>query len=114
MNKLNLLILLWEKLLKKKNKKQLKIKGKNDALVVLKTKEIKPRETKPNEYGYYFLYGLGKIRKSYESVDFFDLDYNFKDLRIPSLSFSNFKGPVHIFKSIYNGDITLEDVKKSK
>ena len=52
-----------------------------DALVALKLREIKSRETKPNEYGHYFLNGLAKIRESYEPVDFLDVDYNFKDLR---------------------------------
>ena len=79
-----------------------------DALVALKPKKIKPRETKPNEYGDYFLNGLAKIRESYKPVDFFYLTYNFKDLKIPSVSFSKFKGPMHIFKSIYKGDIPLE------
>ena len=83
-----------------------------DALVAVKPKEIKPRETKPNEYGDYFLNGLAKIRESYEPVDFLDVDYNFKDLRIPSVSLSKFKGPMYIFKSIYKGYITLEDVEK--
>ena len=32
-----------------------------DALVALKPKEIKPRKSKPNEYGDYFLNGLAKI-----------------------------------------------------
>ena len=50
-----------------------------DALVALKPKEIKPKETKSAEYGDYFLNGLAKIRESYEPVDFNYLDYNFKD-----------------------------------
>ena len=65
-----------------------------DALVALKPKEIKPRKSKPNEYGDYFLNGLAKIRESYELVDFIDVDYNFKDLRIPfsiQLVFLNLK-----------------------
>ena len=41
-----------------------------DALVALKTKEIKPRETKSNEYSDYFLNGLVKIRESFEPVNF--------------------------------------------
>ena len=53
------------------------------ALADLKPKEIKPRETKPND----FLNGLAKIRESYEPVDFYDVDYNFKNLSIPSTSF---------------------------
>ena len=70
-----------------------------DGLAALKAKEIKPRETKPNEYGDYFLNGLAKIRESYEPVDFYDVTYNFKDLRIPSVSFSKFKGLLHILKA---------------
>ena len=85
-----------------------------DALAILKPKEIKPTETKPNECGDYFLNGLAKIRESYEPVDFYDVTYNFKDLRIPSVSFSKFKGLLHILKSIYKGNITLEDVEKEQ
>ena len=85
-----------------------------DGLADLKPKEIKPRETKPNEYGDYFLNGLAKIREFYEPVDFHDVDYNFKHLKIPSVSFSKFKGPMYIFKSICKSDITLEDVEKEE
>ena len=84
-----------------------------DALADLKPKEIKPRETKPNEYGDYFLNGLAEIRESYKSVDFNYLTYNFKDLRIPSVSFSKFNSLTHIFKSIHKGYTTLEDIDKS-
>ena len=76
-----------------------------DALSDLKPKEIKPRETKPNKYGDYFIDGLAKICESYKPIDFNDLTYNFKDLRIPSVGFIKFKDPLHIFKSIHNGDI---------
>ena len=40
-----------------------------DALVALKPKEIKPRQTKPNEHSDYFLNGLAKIRESFEPID---------------------------------------------
>ena len=85
-----------------------------DALADLKPKEIKPRETKPNKYGDYFIDGLAKIRESYKPIDFNDLTYNFKDLRIPSVGFIKFKGLLHIFKSIHNGDIPLEDIEKEQ
>ena len=85
-----------------------------DTLVALKPKEIKPRDTKPKEYGDYFLNGLAKIRESYEPVDFYDVTYSFKNLKIPSVSFSKFKGLMHIFKSIDKGYITLEDVEKEE
>ena len=53
-----------------------------DALADLKLKEIKPRETKPNKYGDYFIDGLARIRESYKPIDFNYLTYNFKDLRV--------------------------------
>ena len=85
-----------------------------NALVALKPKEIKPRDTKPNEYSDYFLNGLGKIRESFEPVNFYDVTYNFKDPRIHSVNFSKFKGSLHTFKSIYSGYITLEEVEKEQ
>ena len=87
---------------------------KTNALADLKPKEIKPRETKPNEYGNYFLDRLAKIRESYKPVDFNDVTYNFKDLRISPVTFIKFKGPLRIFKSIHNGDIPLEDIEKEQ
>ena len=83
-----------------------------DALADLKPKEIKAGETKPNEHGDYFLNGLAKIRESYRPVGFYDVIYNSKDLRIPSIIFSKFKCTLHSFKSICNGGITLGDVEK--
>ena len=100
----------------KKQTKTIEDQGKKqiDALADLNPKEIKPRETKTNEYGDYFLDGLAKIRESYQPIDFYDVTYNFKDSRIPSISFSKFKGPLHTFKSIHNDDIALEDVEKEQ
>ena len=77
-----------------------------DALADLKPKEIKPKEikateTKPNKYGDYFINGLAKLRESYRLINFNDLTYNFKDLKIPPVGFIKFKGRIHIFKSIY-------------
>ena len=43
-----------------------------DALADLKPKEIKPRETKPNKYGNYFIDGLAKIQEFYKPIDFND------------------------------------------
>ena len=119
MNKLNLLILLWGKLLKNKQK-QSKIKEKKiDALADLRPKEIKPiktklRETKPGENSDYFLNGLAIIRRSFEPVNFYDLTYKFKDSSIPSVKFTEFKSPNAIFKKIHDGDIPLEDVEKDQ
>ena len=101
----------------KKQAKTIEDQGKKQVHVLqaLKPKEIKPKDTKPNEYnGDYFLNGSAKIRESFEPVDFYDLTYNFTDSKIHSVNFSKFKGPLHTFKSIYNGDITLEDVEKEQ
>ena len=55
---------------------------------------------------------MAKIRESYEPINFYDLTYNFKDSKIPPISFSKFKGPLLTFKSIHIGDIALEDIEK--
>ena len=85
-----------------------------DALADLKPKETKPIKTEPNEYGDYFLDGLAKIRESREPIDHNNLIYHFKSPNISSINFSNFKGPMHIFKDIHNGDITLEDIEREQ
>ena len=80
-----------------KQRKTIEDQGKKqiDALA-----DLKPSETKPNEYGYYFLDGLAKIRESCKPIDFSHLTYNFKYLRIPPVAFINFKSPLHIFFKI--------------
>ena len=85
-----------------------------DALADLKPKEIKPREIKPNRYSDYFIDEIAKIQKSHEPVDFNNLIYYFKYSKIPSISFSKLKGPLHTFKSIHNGNIPLEGVEKEQ
>ena len=76
--------------------------------------DLKPKEIKPNKYGDYFIDGLAKIREFYKPIDFNDLTYNFKDLRIPSVGFIKFKGPLQIFKGIHNSDTPSEDIEKEK
>ena len=98
---------------KKKNNRRSR-KKEIYALADLKPKEIKPRETKPNKYGDYFLDGLAKIRESYKPIDFNDLTYNFKDSNITPVGFVKFKGPLHIFKSIHNGDKVIENIEKEE
>ena len=85
-----------------------------DALANLKPKEIKPGRTKPIEYGDYFLNGLVKIGETYEHNDFNNLIYHFKSPNISSIDFSKFKTPLHILKSIYYSDRTLEDIEKGQ
>ena len=70
-------------------------------------KALKPNETKPTEYNNYFINGLAEIRNSTKTINVNNLTYNFT-------SDSAFKGPLHIFKIIYNGDIALEVVEKDK
>ena len=86
-----------------------------EALENLKPKEITQKEIKSDdEYNNYFINELVKIRKSIEPVGFNDLTYYFKDMRIAPIRFIDFKGPMHIFKSIHNGDVTLEYIEKEQ
>ena len=89
------------------------VKEQIDALADLKPKEIKPRETKTNKYGDYFLDGLAKIREFYKPVDFNYLTY-FKGSRIASVDFIKFNGPLHIFKSIRNGYKNIENIEEEQ
>ena len=84
----------WRKAFEKQTK-TIEDQGKKqvDALETLKLKELKPKETKPDEYSDYFLKGLAEIRESFELVNFYDLTYNFKDSKIPSVNFVKSKGP---------------------
>ena len=79
----------------------------------IKSEEIKPKETKPDEYGDYFLNELAEIRH-FPEIDFNNLKYTFKDPNNKPISFIGFKGPLHIFKSIHDGNISLEDVEKDQ
>ena len=74
---------------------------------------LKPKETKPIEYDDYFINGLAEMRDFTKTIDFNNLTYNFTGDSAP-INFIGFKGPLDIFKSIYNGDIALEYVEKDK
>ena len=77
-------------------------------------KVLKPKEAKPIEHDNYFLNALAEIRKSIGSTDFNNLIYSIKDPILAPISFIGFKSPQHIFKSIHDDDMALEDVKKNK
>ena len=96
---------------------RLEIKNYNTTLIErlqVKPKEVKSEETKPLEYSSYFIKRLAEIRKSTKPIDpDEDLTYTFKGNTAP-MRFNDFEVPMHIFKSIYNGDRTLEDVEKEQ
>ena len=96
-----------------KQTKRIEDQGKKqvDALADVKPKETKPTEAKSDEYGDYFLNELTKIRKSSEPIDFNNLIYYYKGNTTP-INFIDFKGPLHIFKSVYKGDKSLEEIEK--
>ena len=83
-----------------------------EALEILKPKEAKPIEEKPYEYSSYFFKGLAKIRESNEPIDYNDLIYYYNGNSAPK-NFIEYKGPMHIFKRIHNGDISLEDMSRN-
>ena len=100
-----------------KQTKTIKDQGKKQtyALEALKPKELKSNEAKPIEYDNYFINGLmAKIRISTKTIDFDNLTYNFKGPNIAPINFIEFKGPLHIFKNMYYGDKSSEDVEKNQ
>ena len=84
-----------------------------DALSDLKVKEIKPIETKPIDYDNYYIDGMVGIRNQFNKIEFNDLTFFYKGSTAP-MKFIGFRGPLHIFKSIYSGSIPLEDVEKEQ
>ena len=98
-----------------KQTKTIKDQGKKQAhaLKTFKLKELKLKETKPIEYDNYFINGLAEIRDFNKTFDFNNLNHNFTGDSAP-ISFIGFKGPLHVFKIIYNDDIALKDVEKEK
>ena len=79
----------------------------------MKPKEVKPEETKPIKYDDLYIDKMAEIRDISKQNGFNDLTYVYKGESAP-ISFIGFKGPLYIFKSIYNGNIALEDVEKDK
>ena len=47
-------------------------------------------------------------------IDFNNLKYIFKDRNNAPIDFIGFKGPLHFFKSIHDGEITSEDSEKDQ
>ena len=47
-------------------------------------------------------------------IDFNNLKYTFKNRNNAPIDFIGFKGPLHFFKSIHDGEITLEDSEKDQ
>ena len=54
-----------------------------------------------------------EIRDQSKKINFDNLTYFFKD-NTTSINFIGFKGPLHIFRSIYKGNIASEDVEKEQ
>ena len=105
MNKLNLLILLWQKAFEKQTK-TIEDQGKKqiDALANLKSLFF--------IYDY-FIDKMAEIRNSHK-IDFNNLKHTFKDKNNAPIDFIGFKGPLRTFKSIHNTDITLEVAEENQ
>ena len=74
------------------------------SLESLKPKEIKSEETKPIDNDDYYINKMVEIRDQSKNIDFNDLTYIFKGKTAPT-NFNGVKGPLHIFETIYRGDI---------
>ena len=56
---------------------------------------------------------MTKIRESSEPIVFNNLIYYYEGNSAP-INFIGFEGPLHIFKSLYKGDKTLEEIEKEQ
>ena len=81
-----------------KQTKTIEVQGEKQIKTIQDNKKGE-KQTKPNEYGDYFLNGLAKIGESSRPIDFNNLIYFYKGSTAP-IKFISFKGPLHIFKSI--------------
>ena len=79
----------------------------------LKPKEMKLEETKPIDYDDYYINSNHRNTRQIKKIGFNNLTYIFKGKTAPT-NFIGFKDPLYIFKSIYSGNIALEDVKKDQ
>ena len=70
-------------------------------------------ETKPIKCDGFSIDKMIEIRDQSRQINFDDLTYVYEGESAP-ISFIGFKGPLHIFKSIYNGNIALKDVEKDQ
>ena len=65
------------------------------------------------DYDNYYIYTMGEVRNQIKKIDFNNLTYFYKG-NTALINFISFKGPLHIFKNIYDGNTTLKDVEKKQ
>ena len=83
------------------------------TLESLKPKKVKLEETKAIDYDNYYIDRMVEMRNKFPKIDLNSLTHCFKGNTV-SINFIGFKGPLHIFKSIYNDSIALEDVEEEQ
>ena len=49
-----------------------------------------------------------------KQIDFNNLTYYFKDQNIAPINFISFRGPLHYYENIKNGNISIEKVKENQ
>ena len=49
-----------------------------------------------------------------KQIDFNNSTYYFKGKNIFPISFIGFRGPMHIYNDIYNGNTSIEQIEKNK
>ena len=55
---------------------------------------------------------MGEIYDFSKQIDFTNLTYKFKSGNIPQIIFIAFRGPLHLYNDIANGDISIEKSRK--
>ena len=111
----------------KKQTKAIKDQGEKqvDALKTLKPKELEATEdNKPDDnekllkYKYIFYElsneGIGEIYNISKQIDFSNLTYYFEDKNITPINFIGFRGPMHIYNDIKDGNISIEKIEEDQ
>ena len=57
---------------------------------------------------------MGEIHNIGKQIDFNNLTYYFKNKKISPINFIGFRGPLHIYNNIKNGNTSLEKIDKDK
>ena len=55
-----------------------------------------------------------RYRKISKGIDFNNLTYHFQSSNIAPINFTKFRGPLHIFEEIKNGNISLQKAEKEQ
>ena len=94
------------------------------ALETLKPKELKATEDKSDDNEKHLKYKevldelsnerMGETYNISKEIDFNHLTYRFKGSNIAPMNFVKFKGPMHIYNEIKNGNVSIKKIEEDQ